>query len=173
MNNEPRSCRSNKRVGDRLALHHRDERAVDALADLALCARRVAVEDVVEQARARRRREVLGAEADEAARRNPILEPHAAAPVGHHRDELALALRKARHHAALVLLAEVDRELLPRLVHDAVDDALDDGRPRYRELVAFTPHVLDQHREVQLAAAGHAELVRVVGFLDAQRDVVQ
>ena len=138
-----------------------------------LRARRVAVEDVVEQAGARGRREILGAEADQAARRNPILEPHAPAAVGHHRDELALALGEARHHAALILLGEVDRELLPRLVHHAVDDALDHGRPRYRELIAFAAHVLDQHRQVQLAAAGHAELVRVVRLFDAQRDVVQ
>ena len=48
-----------------------------------------------------------------------------------------------------------------------------DARPRYRELVAFAAHVLDQDGEVQLAAARHQERVGVAGVLDAQRHVRQ
>ena len=62
---------------------------------------------------------------------------------------------------------------LERLAGDAVDLAQHDARPRHRQLVAFAAHVLDQDREVQLAAARHQERIGVAGLLDAQRDVGQ
>ena len=117
--------------------------------------------------------EVLGAEADEAARRDPVLEPQPAAAVRLHGEQLALALGEAAHHRALVVLREIHGELFPGLAAHAVDVLLDDLRPRHRQLVAFAAHVLDQDGQVQLAAAGDLELVRVVRVLDAQRDVVQ
>ena len=40
------------------------------------------------------------------------------------------------------------------------------------ELEALAAHRLDQHRQVQFAAARNAEAIRIVGVLDAQRDVV-
>src|SRR3546814_12363277 len=49
----------------------------------------------------------------------------------------------------------------------------DDFRARHRQLEAFAAHGFDQHRQVQLAATGDQELVRVRAFLDLQRDVVQ
>ena len=62
---------------------------------------------------------------------------------------------------------------LVRLVLDAVDLLDHDARTRDGDLVAFAAHVLEQHAEVQFAAAVDLELVRVVRFLDAQRDVGQ
>ena len=124
------------------------------------------------QAGAGRHRAELGLEADQAARRNLVVEPHAALAVRHHVGELAAALAERLHDRALRAFVDVDRERLPRLARLAVDLLDDHARPRHRELVAFAAHVLDQHAEVQLAAAEDAEFVRIVGVLDAQRDVV-
>ena len=74
--------------------------------------------------------------------------------------------------AALRAFVQVDGERLVRLARLAFDLLDDHARPRHRELVAFAPHVLQQHAEVQLAAPVDAELVGIVGLLDAQRDVV-
>src|SRR5690606_27649618 len=133
---------------------------------------RIALEDVVEEPGAGRDRQVLRAEADQPARRNAVLEAHAAAAVRDHVHELAASLREPAHDRALMLLVEIARDELPRLVNLAVDAALDRRGTRHRELVALAPHRLDQHRQMQLAAARDAEPIRVVGLLDAQRDVV-
>src|ERR671917_584159 len=69
------------------------------------------------------------------------------------------------------LLGGVDHQLLDRLVHLAVDLAGDDLRPRDLELVPLAAHRLDQDREVQLAATGDGEDVRLAGRLDAQREI--
>ena len=47
----------------------------------------------------------------------------------------------------------------------------DDARTRDGELEAFAAHGLDQHRQLQFAAAGDVEAVLVGGFLDLQRDI--
>ena len=47
----------------------------------------------------------------------------------------------------------------------------DDLRLADAQLVAFAAHRLDEHRQVELAAARHAEHAGVGGVLDAQRDV--
>jgi hypothetical protein len=47
----------------------------------------------------------------------------------------------------------------------------DDARLRHRELVALAAHVLEQDREVQLAAAGDLEDALLGGVAHAQRDV--
>ena len=109
---------------------------------------------------ARGERAELGLEADQAARRNHVVEPHAALAVGIHAGELAAALAERLHDRALRALVQVDRERLVRLARLAFDFLDDHARPRDRELVAFAPHVLEQHAEVQLAAAVDAELVR-------------
>ena len=44
---------------------------------------------------------------------------------------------------------------------------------RYSELEAFSAHVFDQDRQVQLAASGYLEFLRILALLDPQRDVVQ
>ena len=137
------------------------------------CARRVALEDVVDEPRARGRGQVLGAEADQAARRNAVLEAQAAAAVRLHGDAARPCARRAASSPRPGTAPRNRPRAAPRARTHAVDFVLDDLGPRHRELVALAAHVLDQDGEVQLAAARHPELVRVVGVLDAQRDVVQ
>ena len=131
------------------------------------------VEHVEQQARALGQGAELGLETDQAARRDFIVQPHAPAAVRLHVLQLALAHAQAIHHAALVHFLDVHHQLLDRLHLLAVDFLDDDFRARHGQLVAFAAHVLDQHRQVQLAAAGDQELVGVGAFLDLQRHVVQ
>ena len=114
----------------------------------------------------------LGLEADQAARRNHVVEAHAALAVRMHAGQLAAALAERLHDRALRAFVEVDGQRFVRLARLAFDFLDDHARPRDRELVAFAAHVLEQHAEVQLAAAEDPELVGIVGLLDAQRDVV-
>ena len=79
-------------------------------ADLAVEHRRVVVEDVEQQARARGQRAELGLEADQAARRDHVVEPHAALAVGLHAVQLAAAAAERRHDGALARVLDVDRE---------------------------------------------------------------
>ena len=100
-----------------------------------------------------------------------VLEPHPARAVVHHLLHPALAQREQLREDADVLLRRVDREPLDRLVHLAVDLAGHDLRLADRELEALAPHQLDQHRELELAAALHLPGVRPLGRKHAQRDV--
>ena len=116
----------------------------------------------------------LRAEADQPARGNAELEPHAAAAVVHH----------LRHHAACasptcamttpwkssgtsMTSSSTGSTLL------AVDLLGDDLRPRHLQLEALAPHHLDQDRQLQLAAADDLHLLGRVGRLDADRDVAE
>ena len=60
--------------------------------------------------------EELGAEADQAARRHEVLHPHPAGAVVDHLLEAALAQREQLGDDADVVLGDVDREALDRLV---------------------------------------------------------
>ena len=53
----------------------------------------------------------------------------------------------------------------------AVDLAQDHLRTRHRQFIALAAHVLDENAQMQQAATGHAELVRVGRGFHAQRDV--
>ena len=110
----PRSCRLKIAydVADAGAIG--DERAVRARRDRAV-PRLPAREDVVHDAGALGVGHELRPEPDEPARRNPELEPHAAAAVVHHLRHHALALADLRDDDALVILRHVDDELLDRL----------------------------------------------------------
>ena len=79
---------------------------------------------------------------------------------------------EALHYRALVLFLDIDGQRLPRLADLAVDCLQNHLGAGNGQLVAFAAHVLDQDREVQLATAGNLELVRVLGRLDAECDVV-
>src|SRR5207249_3990962 len=74
-----------------------------------------AVEEVVQKARAARVAEELRAVADQAPRRNPVLEPDATGAVIDHLDHLALAGADLLRDAADELLRAVDHEVLHRL----------------------------------------------------------
>ena len=129
------------------------------------------VEDVVEDPGAARLGEELRAEADQAARGHEHLHPHPAGAVVDERLGAPLPQREELGDDAEVLLRHVDRDALDRLVHLAVDEARDDLRLADRQLEALAAHLLDEHLELELAAALHLPGVRPLGRQDAQRDV--
>src|SRR5207253_7905207 len=106
-----------------------------------------------------------------AARRDAVVQAHAALAVGHHLEQLAAPAAELFHHRALAGLLDVDREHLVGLAAHAVDLLEHHAGPRHRELVALAAHVLQQDREMQLAAAVHDEGVGVDGVLDPHGDV--
>ena len=106
-----------------------------------------------------------------AAGRHEVLEPDPAGAVVDHLLHPALAQGEQLREHADVLLGRVDREPLDRLVHLAVDLARHDLRLADRELEALAAHQLDEHGELQLAAALHLPGVRALGREHAERDV--
>src|SRR5690606_17300819 len=68
-------------------------------------------------------------------------------------------------------LGQVADDALEGLHLLALDLLHDDLGPAHAHLVALAAHLLDEHREHELAAADDAEAVGAVGLLDAQRDV--
>ena len=70
-----------------------------------------------------------------------------------------------------VLLRDVDRDPLDRLVPLAVDLLREHLGLADGELEALAAHQLDEHGELQLASALHLPGVRAQGGEDAQRDV--
>ena len=83
--------------------------------------RLVALEHVMQQGRAPRLGEQLGAEADEAASRHEVVEAHPARAVVDDLLHAALAQREELGEHAHELLGDVDREPVDRLVHRPVD----------------------------------------------------
>src|SRR3989304_2495524 len=72
---------------------------------------------------------------------------------------------------ALVLLLDAPAQHLVGLAARAADLPQHHARARHRQLVAFAAHVLQQDREVQLAASRDQEHVGVRRVLHAQRHV--
>ena len=112
-----------------------------------------AVEDVVEHAGAAGLGHELGAEADQAAGRDPVVHPDPAGAVVDHLDQRALAQGHQLGHHAEVVVGDIDGHPLHRLVELAVDLPGDDLGLAHGELEAFAAHGLDQDGQLQLAAA--------------------
>ncbi len=115
--------------------------------------------------------EELGAEADQPPGRDEVLHPRPAGAVVDQLLEPAPAQREQLRDDADVVLGHVDRDPLDGSKHEPVELArqhlwLADG-----QLESFAAHDLDQHRELELAAALHFPDLRLRGRLDAQRDV--
>ena len=83
----------------------------------------------------------------------------------------ALAQREQLGDDADVVLGDVDRQALDRLAQRAVDLAREDLRLADGELEALAAHHLDEHGELQLAAALDLPGVGALGVEHAQRDV--
>ena len=130
-----------------------------------------AVEDVVHQPGAAGLGQELGAEADQPARRHQVLEPDPAGRVVDHLLHPALADGERLGDDADVVLGDVDREALDRLVGLAVDLAGHDLRLAGGQLEALAAHHLQQDDELQLAAALDLPGVGPLGVADADRDV--
>ncbi len=132
---------------------------------------------VVEQAAHHRGAARVGQElaliADEAARRRVEDDPHLAAAGGTHVLHLGLALRQFVDHHAGIFLVEVDLHFLDRLQALAGDriGLEQHARARDRHLETLAPHLLDQHAELQLAAARDLDRILVLRFGDADRDI--
>ena len=105
------------------------------------------------------------------AGRDEVVHAHPAGPVVDHLLHAALAQGEQLGDDADVVLGDVDRQALDRLVELAVDLAgehlgLADG-----QLEALAAHHLDEHGQLQLAAALDLPGVGPLGVADAQRDV--
>ena len=100
-----------------------------------------------------------------------VLHPRPAGAVVDHLLHAALAQREQLRDDADVLLGDVDRDALDRLVPLAVDVLRQHLRLADRELEALAAHQLDEHRELELAAALHLPGVRPRRGEDAERDV--
>ena len=90
-----------------------------------------------------------------------------------HLLEAALAAGQRLLDLADVVGRDVDGDPLVRLLDLAADLVEDDLRPAHRELVALAAHLLDQDRQLELAAAADLERVAGVGRVDLDRDVAQ
>ena len=134
-----------QRIAQRFALAVGDHHAVVALADADVQVGTIMVEHAVQQARARRERQKIGAEPDQASRRDDIVEPDPALAVRHHVLEFRLALAQRLHNGALALLLDIHGEQFVRLLFLPVHFVNDDLRPANREFIAFAAHVFDQH----------------------------
>src|SRR5713226_131215 len=120
---------------------------------------------------ARGQRQEVVPEADQAARRNHVLEANPALRVVADLDHLASTLPERLRHRAEVLLADVNRQPLHGL-HELAIDPLDDGFwARDLELIALPAHRFDEHGEVELAAAADQKALGRVGVLDPQAEV--
>ena len=170
MKSEPRSCRLVIANAGRLAAPVGDEAAGRPRAQLAV-PRLPRLEDVVDDPGAARLGEELGAEADQPARGDEVLHARPAAAVVDHLLQAALAQREQLRDDADVLLGDVDRDALDRLVPLPVDLLGQHLRLADRQLEALAAHHLDEHRELQLAAALHLPGVGARGRQHAQRDV--
>ena len=111
--------------------------------------------------------------ADQATRGNAEGHPGLAAAGGLHVDQFAAALAELLDDDAGIVLVDVDLHLLDRLKPLAGGGIgpEDHPGPADRQLESFAPHRLDQHAELQLAAAGDLELVLVLRFAHADGDV--
>ena len=115
--------------------------------------------------------EKLAAQSDQAARRDAELHAHAAGMMVHHFFHFAAARAEKFHHDADEIFRAIDDEQFERLDAAAIFGAHHDFRLADHHLVAFAAHRLDQDRELQFAAAQHAESVGGAHVFDAQRDV--
>ena len=89
----------------------------------------------------------------------------------HHVGHPSLAPADLLRDHADEFLGAVDHQLLHRLLPLALDGARDHLGLAGRQLVAFTPHHLDQDRHLQLAATRDLEGVGRAAGLDPDADV--
>src|SRR5690606_20330458 len=159
-------------VGDGFAVFLRNQHAVVAAGQVGLD-RGVVVEDVADQAGAAGPGHQVGLEADQAARRDAVFEAEAALACPIHIGQFAAATTDFFHDAALVFVFHVDGQVFIRLALLAVDFLVHHARLGDGDFETFATHVFQQDGEVQFAATGDAEHVRILGIFDPERDVGQ
>src|SRR5450830_2013744 len=153
------------RVGDSGAVILRDQHAVTTASHFAtgIVDRCVFVEHVAHQAGAAGQGHEFTLEADQATRRDQVLETHAALAIRFHVLQVATTTAQFFHHAALVGFFYVNRQVFKRLVTHAIHHFEHHAWTRHSQLEAFATHVFDQNRQVQLAAARYFKDRVVVG----------
>ncbi len=157
-------------VGYGFSLLIAHEHAVVAVGDIALD-RGEAVENMADQPVAAGECHELALETDQAAGRDAILQARTAIAVDDHVGELGAPGSQRFHDGALIVLLDVDGEGFIGLQNLAVDDLRQHLWTGDRELVSLAPHVLDQNRQMQLAAAGDTEHIGLFRIVDTQGDV--
>jgi hypothetical protein len=86
----------------------------------------------------------------------------------HHLRRDATPCARLRDDDTLKFLGHVDDEIFDGLHLDAADLPGHDFWTRDLQLVSFTPHHLDENRELQFAAADDLHLLWCVGVFDAE-----
>ena len=160
-----------QRVSENFPGIHRNQHAVLAPADVTLV-RLVAIEDVGNQARAARQVQEFIGKSDQATRRDAVLQAHAAAAVRLHAAQFTFAFAQSLHHAALVLVFDVDGHQFDWLVLFTVHFFHHDARLADCQFVTLAAHVFQQNGQVQLSATHDFEDTFFAGFLDAQGHIV-
>ena len=134
--------------------------------------RLIVAEHAVQHARTARVGQELALVADQRARRRLQRQARFAGARRAHVLELGLAGRQLLDDHAGVFVVDVDDDVLDRLQTLAVLAGLiDHAGTRDRQFEAFAAHVLDQHAQLQFAAAGDLEGVLAAGLGDADGDV--
>src|SRR5690606_35107291 len=108
---------------------------------------------------------------DQATGRDPVIEAGSALPVGFHVRQFAPAPAQQFHYRPLVGFLQVDRQDLVGFLAPTLDDSDPGLRPRHGQLVALAAHVLDQDRQVELAATRYHEGIGVGREFDSQGDI--
>src|SRR5690606_18591817 len=103
--------------------------------------------------------EELAVIADQAAAGRAEGDPRLAPAGGAHVGHLAFALGDLLDHGTGEFVVDVDDDRLVRLLAAVGAVAEQHARPADRELEALAAHVLDQHAELELAAAGDFERI--------------
>src|SRR5690606_30208765 len=110
--------------------------------------------------------------ADQATCRDQVIQTNTAFAVRDHVFDIALTLAHCLHHKTLVLFFDIQRYVLERLLHTAIDHTVDNFRTGHSQFEAFTTHVFDKNGQVQLTTTGYTERVRIFSFFNTQCHVV-
>ena len=109
------------------------------------------------QRRAARVRQQLAAQADQAARRNLEVQPHAPGAVVAHFGHFAAAPADGFHHDADEIFGNIDYQPLDGFELLAILRARHNFRLADHQFEAFAPHGLNEYRELQFPAPQNTE----------------
>src|SRR5690554_4756026 len=119
--------------------------------------RRIIIENMAHHAGTARHCQKFSLKADQTSGGDAIFKTHASFAIRQHVLELATATAKFFHHAALMILFDVDGQHLVRLTALTVDLAENHTRTADSQLVTFTTHVLEKDGQMQLTTTRHFE----------------
>ena len=147
-----------------------DQRTIATRTDLAVPGLK-ALQDMVKLARASCLRQELGAETNQATSRHDLFDPHPTRAVVDHLLHATLADTEQLDHHTSKFFRHINRQTLHWLVALAINHARHNLRLTDRQLETLTAHRLDEHSQLQLAAALDLPRVRALRRGDAKRHV--